>query len=505
MQDVPRFCRGRFRSALTTALEQLTKAYNDPDDEAGRTRAWTLFVLMPRMLLHRPPCRGKAGKQVISQRFDLFEEGDWVRLVADARATGVGGRSRPAADSAERRAEAACASVRLGEASRGRQQLVGSAIAPGTAQTLAELRDPARRPPAPVVPIPDAVRDFSPAEPLVLDRQALFANLKSAPRGSSGGLSGMRYEDLKVLLDDEETMRLYGDVAERYARADIPQVIARSLALGAVTALTKPDGRPRGIITGDAIRRHVARTLAQTYADELMEACAPFQYALSTRAGTDCVSHALRSATDNDEGLTVVSIDGIGAFDHIRRQAMLEQLATLEHASAMLPFVRLSYGQASTYLWQDDAGVSHVIRQGEGGEQGDPLMPALYALGQHPALVHAAQHLLPGELLFAYLDDVYAVCRPERATQVFHIVTDALSAFAGVQANLGKCKMWNKGGIPPPGADTISPDVWVGGSPAGPRHQGIGHAARVCSIHPGQDRRAPPRAATSPGCAPAFA
>ena len=28
---------------------------------------------------------------------------------------------------------------------------------------------------------------------------------------------------------------------------------------------------------------------------------------------------------------------------------------------------------------------THEIMQGEGGEQGDPLMPMLYALGQHQA------------------------------------------------------------------------------------------------------------------------
>ena len=36
---------------------------------------------------------------------------------------------------------------------------------------------------------------------------------------------------------------------------------------------------------------------------------------------------------------------------------------------------------------EDDMGVVQHIPQGEGGEQGDPLMPMLFALGQHQALV----------------------------------------------------------------------------------------------------------------------
>ena len=34
----------------------------------------------------------------------------------------------------------------------------------------------------------------------------------------------------------------------------------------------------------------------------------------------------------------------------------------------------------------DVEGVVHEIDQGEGGEQGDPLMPLLFSLGQHAAL-----------------------------------------------------------------------------------------------------------------------
>ena len=187
----------------------------------------------------------------------------------------------------------------------------------------------------------------------------------------------------------------------------------------------------------------------------------------------DCVGHALRAATDMDDTLTVTSIDGVGAFDHIRRQAMLSKLLSLPTACAMLPFVRLAYGQPSVYLWQDGDGQMHEVHQGEGGEQGDPLMPHLYALGQHAALEDARGQLRPGEAIFAYLDDVYVLCQPARATEVFNPPATALSAHAGVQVNLGNTKMWNKAGAQPPGAETIGPEVWVGGSNVAPAQRGI--------------------------------
>ena len=58
------------------------------------------------------------------------------------------------------------------------------------------------------------------------------------------------------------------------------------------------------------------------------------------------------------------------------------------------------------------------VWQGEGGEQGDPLMPALYACGQHRALVHVSEELLDSERLFAFMDDVYVCCGPDRVAAI---------------------------------------------------------------------------------------
>ena len=80
----------------------------------------------------------------------------------------------------------------------------------------------------------------------------------------------------------------------------------------------------------------------------------------------------------------------------------------------MLPFVRLSYAQPSRYAWLDDAGQERFVEQGEGGEQGDPLMPLLFSLGIHGALQRVQAQLHEGEHLSAYLDDVNAVAEPHR-------------------------------------------------------------------------------------------
>ena len=62
-------------------------------------------------------------------------------------------------------------------------------------------------------------------------------------------------------------------------------------------------------------RRLVARTMAKQMAVRVEAATAPFQYALTTKAGCESVAHILQSMTDQDERATIVSIDGVGAYD----------------------------------------------------------------------------------------------------------------------------------------------------------------------------------------------
>ena len=72
--------------------------------------------------------------------------------------------------------------------------------------------------------------------------------------------------------------------------------------------------------------------------------------ALSTRAGTECVAHALQSLTDENLSMMVKSIDGIGAFDLISCKVMLQVLMHIKGGPVVMPFFRMFYKQASTHL-----------------------------------------------------------------------------------------------------------------------------------------------------------
>ena len=186
----------------------------------------------------------------------------------------------------------------------------------------------------------------------------------------------------------------------------------------------------------------------------------PFQFALSTRAGTDCVEHAVRAATDMNLQMTVLSIDGIGAYDHLHRSAMLAKLLETPSLHGLLPIVWSTYAGDSCYKWVDEDGAHHDIRQAEGGEQGDPLMPLLFSLAIHNALQEVQEQLHPGELLFASLDVVYAVAAPDRIRPIYDLLGAKLFERAGIRLHTGKTRTWNRAGQRPPDMEDLGPEVW---------------------------------------------
>ena len=66
----------------------------------------------------------------------------------------------------------------------------------------------------------------------------------------------------------------------------------------------------------------------------------PFPSRTSTRTGTDCVGHAVRTASDRDPQATVLSIDGIGARDDVNRSPMMGKVLEVPSGVCSHSFVQ---------------------------------------------------------------------------------------------------------------------------------------------------------------------
>ena len=152
----------------------------------------------------------------------------------------------------------------------------------------------------------------------------------------------------------------------------------------------------------------------------------------------------------------------------------------MREGEQLLPSAKLFYGDPSTYLWEDEVGDVHHIRLGEGGAQGDALMPMLFCLGQHGARA-IAERLLPGEKLFAHLDDLYVVCQPDRVGDVHTVIGQELWRHAKISVHHWKTKVWNRGGTCPDACAALTEArmvdlgavVWRGDTSLPRREQGL--------------------------------
>ncbi|CAE7199065.1 unnamed protein product [Symbiodinium natans] len=178
------------------------------------------------------------------------------------------------------------------------------------------LTDPAHCPPRPRTAVPSDVADYRPA---------VAAALRGAKRGGAAGLTGMRAEHSKVLLQDQPALEFLAYAATRLANAQVPADIVPGIALARLTALSK---RARHSDKGRfrAPLRRVGQPL-------LTEPCGPYQFAFQVRAGADALAAHVRVQEPNQ---VLVSLDGRSAYDSV-------STALKSVAPELLPFVLWSF------------------------------------------------------------------------------------------------------------------------------------------------------------------
>ena len=80
-------------------------------------------------------------------------------------------------------------------------------------------------------------------------------------------------------------------------------------------------------------------------------------------------------------------------------------------------------------------------------------------VGVHDALATVAVQLEDGEDLCAFLDDVYAICGPDRVAPVFDRLEKRLGETSGVELHRGKTIVYSQGAAKPDGLDALGTGV----------------------------------------------
>ena len=110
------------------------------------------------------------------------------------------------------------------------------------------------------------------------------------------------------------------------------------------------------------------------------------------------------------------------------------------------------------------------------------MQDRLLNAGPSAQCVHVSEELLDSERLFAFMDDVYVCCGPDRVEDIHQSMEREMWDHARIQLHQGKTQLWNRGGTAPQGWETMTAVarvddptavLWKGDPSLPPSQQGL--------------------------------
>mgnify|MGYP002811166483 CR=1 FL=1 len=141
------------------------------------------------------------------------------------------------------------------------------------------------------------LRPVHAAAAVAFDDEAVRDAIRSFPRDSAGGPSGLRPQHLRDAMVpgfEDELVRQLSALANMMARGEAPEAARPFLCGATLTALPKEDGIQRPVAVGEVLRRLVGKCLAQAVREDARKLFEPLQVGVGTPGGCEAVPHVCR-------------------------------------------------------------------------------------------------------------------------------------------------------------------------------------------------------------------
>ena len=265
---------------------------------------------------------------------------------------------------------------------------------------------------------------------------SVYNAVMSFPNGSGSGPDLFRPQHLKdsitkdlgapanELLDALKKLCIIG------VQGKIPDYLNYFFFGAQLLALKKPNGDIRPIAVGNTYRRLIAKTVLFPLSSSIRDYLLPNQFGVGVPHGSETITHSARSFIQHMLGPSVIlKLDVRNAFNSIRRDAFFPIVE--QQFPILLPFVLQSYAKTTGLFCGD-----HKLSSQTGVQQGDPLGPALFAMGVN----HIARSVRSNLNLW-YLDDA-TIGGPART--VLEDAKKIISLFdsIGLSVNDAKCELY---------------------------------------------------------------
>ena len=418
-----------WQQAVRVPLRALS---SDISDES----AWKLLFLLPSMLLMKDVQRGgKKGGGEIKRKFRRFLDFQWATLLPVQPTPKLYPEGTVIPPDCARRGLLRKVEHHIceGNISRAARLLTSSGLAPDTPDTLVRLK---AKHPQPSGSIPPPVIGSEP--PITLQRDVFLRALKSAPRGSAPGPSGLRFEHLKACMEVRDLSDCLLAVAQRVVTGGPGPSIGRALAAARLIALPKGDHDVRAIAVGEVFRRLVARSICLQEKATMADILSPMQYGVAVPGGLDQIVHQIQAGLEAHDDWGLFKCDLQNAFNSVSREAFFRETSC--HLPSIMPFTRLLYGQPSPLIYKGSDTSSEILSC-EGVHQGDPLGPFYFCVAIHPVLQSLSESH-PDLLVSAFFDDVNLLGPPDQIGAAIPRLTDAFHS-CGLRLHPQKCELFH--------------------------------------------------------------
>ena len=389
----------RLSARFTDFLQTILRSLAGDRDEVQELTCWKKLFLLPLLTtgFHGSTSSSTSRNKLMDHRFDLWQQGHY-HLLFDLLAD-TGGEDLPQRSTNQQSTTRAMKFLRYGALSRAYQQLQSKVgLAPPTSDTKEALLG--LHPPGAGLQHDLAFEDIE-----AFTAEDVHATLKKVKRLSGPGPSGLRFEHLLTSTHAcPDFSILLAKVCTKLARGAVPQSILPLLGGGRLVPFQKPGRGVRPIVLPETFRKLTGKLILRRSAEALCTALSPYQFGVGMKGGLETMTLGIRTTLESTPSCdTLISFDCSNAFNKIKRSSIAAQVIGLPEISNYL----------KVFYEADKPLISNLdldLLSSEGVLQGDPLGPALFALGLHPAL-HAVASRHPDIKVFAYLDDV-SLCGP---------------------------------------------------------------------------------------------
>eukprot|EP00042_Codosiga_hollandica_P020570 m.67121 g.67121 ORF g.67121 m.67121 type:complete len:315 (-) comp49942_c0_seq2:307-1251(-) len=181
------------------------------------------------------------------------------------------------------------------------------------------------------------------------------ASAVAAMHSAAAGPLGWHKTSLRALMSEPACLERWALILSTLMADHPPQQFVSILASGKLTALSKPNGGVRPIVTRSTLVRLLAKCVLNKDQQYLTSDLAPLQAGVGMPGGAEMVVHSARELMRQHPDWVLLSVD-----------------------------VRNAYGSYCKKSFDIHLGKGDVLRAAEGVIQGDPISPVLFSLALQP-------------------------------------------------------------------------------------------------------------------------